>query len=357
MDYECELSVVLIARNEEEMIADCIESVIKACDYAKEKGVLGSYEVILSDSASTDRTVEIAKKYPVRIVQLRSSWKLSAPAGRYIGSLYANGKYVFFTDGDCIVYENFIARALPYLSDEKVAGVVGYEREHVAEGNFFYESIKAEAEKNEPKSVERVDWIGKGIFKRDILMKAGSYNPWLRGCEERELCFRIRKLGYGFLSLPFPGNLHHWAKKSGNLKYWQVVRTTIGWSLGDGNYWKMNGKAVWPDIRKRYFGTRMLILNNIPMMVVILLGAVNLLALLSRETFLPYAAAVDTGFVIGIFALKLHSRKSLVKTVYRYFEVIPYTVIRTGCLLIGRLGKSRNIAEYPTDAVELVKNA
>ena len=51
------LSVYILTYNEEIDIADCIESALLSDD------------VIVVDSFSTDRTVEIASKYPVRVVQ------------------------------------------------------------------------------------------------------------------------------------------------------------------------------------------------------------------------------------------------------------------------------------------------
>jgi Glycosyltransferases involved in cell wall biogenesis len=46
------LSVIIIARNEEKMIEDCLKSVRQLAD-----------EIILVDTGSTDKTVEIAKRY------------------------------------------------------------------------------------------------------------------------------------------------------------------------------------------------------------------------------------------------------------------------------------------------------
>ena len=50
------LSVVVITRNEEKYIADCLDSLL-----ASLSDVEWSWEVIHVDSASTDRTVEVAK--------------------------------------------------------------------------------------------------------------------------------------------------------------------------------------------------------------------------------------------------------------------------------------------------------
>ncbi len=62
------VSIVIKALNEERHIAAAIESAIAALE-----GMRGDGEIILADSASTDRTVEIAANYPIKIVSLPTS--------------------------------------------------------------------------------------------------------------------------------------------------------------------------------------------------------------------------------------------------------------------------------------------
>ena len=61
------ISVVIIAKNEEKKISDCLESV-KWAD-----------EIILVDSGSTDKTKQIAKKYGAKIFDYKgggySDWR------------------------------------------------------------------------------------------------------------------------------------------------------------------------------------------------------------------------------------------------------------------------------------------
>ena len=351
--YICDLSVVIIARNEEEMLAECIESVISALDYAVKKNALRTYEIILSDSASTDKTIDIAKKYPIKIVQLKPNWQLSAPAGRYIGSLHAKGRYVFFTDGDCITDKEWFVKALPHLMDEEVAGVDGYEREYVAKDNIFYKVLEEERLQNEKKQVTDAEFIGKGIFKRDILMKAGSYNPWLKGCEERDLSFRIRRQGYRLLRLPYPCVLHHWAKKSGELKYWTVVRTTIGWGMGDGGMLRYNlgNKQIVNDVMRRNFNFRML-MNYYSVPFLIELGLLNILSVLTEPSLYSLIAIVlDVALAGVLFAWKFREKDSWGAVIYRHFQGISYAFLKQAFLIMGFLKKTKHTKDYPTDAV------
>jgi glycosyltransferase involved in cell wall biosynthesis len=355
-DNRIDVSVVIIARNEEEMIADCLDSVFGACRYAQEKGVLDSYEVILSDSASTDRTVEIARKYPVKIVQLKKEWTLSAPAGRYIGSLYARGEFIFFTDGDCKTDREWFVRALPVFRDKTVGGVDGYEREHIAAGNFFHPFFKDDERINENTKLVEPEFIGKGIFRRDAYEKAGRYNPWLKGCEERDLSFRVRKLGFKLLRLPCPCTLHHWAKKSGELKYWTVVRTIKGWSLGDGGVLRHNigDPEIVRDIRRRNFNFRMII-NYLPGVLLLELLLLNLWGVLVFPgTGFIVAVLSDMAF-LGILAmLMVRERSGIGAVLYRHFQQVPYSILRQGYIILGFLTAPKlPSGEYPKDAVVL----
>lgn len=54
-DKKLSVSVVIVARNEEKNLPDCLES----CKFAK--------EIVLVDDSSTDRTVEIAKSYGAKV--------------------------------------------------------------------------------------------------------------------------------------------------------------------------------------------------------------------------------------------------------------------------------------------------
>ncbi len=125
------VSILIKALNEENNIAETIESAIAALD-----GMSG--EIILADSLSTDSTVEIAKKYPIRIVTLARASDRSCGVGAQLGYQYSSGDYICLMDGDQRLYRGFLAAAVEYLeADRTLAGVGGVivERE---EGNLEY---------------------------------------------------------------------------------------------------------------------------------------------------------------------------------------------------------------------------
>ena len=221
--YNYNLSVVIISRNEERNVARCIESVLKATEGIE------SHEIVLVDSASTDRTVEIAKKYPITTLQLRSSWHLSPAAGFYTGFLHTKGKYIQFQCGDTILDENWFENAIPVLEkDEQVAGVAGIVTQEL------YNTITAkkygEYHKNLPIGEVTV-FAGDSLFKREVLIKVRAFNPWLRALEEGELCYRVIEKGYKLLRLP-----HHMSHHvgGGNETYISFIKKAIRYVVAQG---------------------------------------------------------------------------------------------------------------------------
>lgn len=79
------LSVIIIAKNEEKLIKVCLESV-KWAD-----------EVILADNESTDKTVEIAKKYTDKIITFKGQ-DFAVLRNRAMEE--ANGDWVLYVDAD-----------------------------------------------------------------------------------------------------------------------------------------------------------------------------------------------------------------------------------------------------------------
>ncbi len=93
------ISVVVPAYNEEEFIGKCITSLEKQSIPREE------YEIIVSDSSSTDRTLEIAEKHSVRVVKCK---KHSAGFARNAGARKAQGKILAFIDADTVASKQWL---------------------------------------------------------------------------------------------------------------------------------------------------------------------------------------------------------------------------------------------------------
>jgi glycosyltransferase involved in cell wall biosynthesis len=99
--------------NEEEYIERCLRSL---CNQTYPR-----VEIIVVDSESRDRTVEIAKKYADKVIVR----KCSISEGRNIGARESSGNLLLFVDADVILAANWIETVLPYLRDSDVVAVYG----------------------------------------------------------------------------------------------------------------------------------------------------------------------------------------------------------------------------------------
>jgi glycosyltransferase involved in cell wall biosynthesis len=122
------VSVIIPARNEEACLGACIESLIAQTRV--------SFEIIVVDDHSTDRTREIAVSFPgVRVIEagpLPDGWtgKNNAVVS---GARAACGKWLLFTDADTVHLPGSLARALAEAR-ENGADMLSYSPEQIAVG-------------------------------------------------------------------------------------------------------------------------------------------------------------------------------------------------------------------------------
>lgn len=126
-------SIVIRAFNEEQHLGKLLAG-IEQQDYPRR-------EIILVDSGSTDRTLEIASRYPVKLVEIDSS---EFTFGRSLnrGIAAAAGEIIVIISAHCYpVYPDWLDQLLKPLEDERVAVSYGKQRgsasNHYSEHQFF----------------------------------------------------------------------------------------------------------------------------------------------------------------------------------------------------------------------------
>ena len=117
------LSVVIIAKNEEDKIGTCLESL---------KWV---YEVVVVDGFSTDRTVEICNEYGAKVVQHKFEDDFGLE--RNIGNENCSGDWILQLDADEIVPEDFKRDLLRILEKEEKYVAYGFMRKNFFLGKFM----------------------------------------------------------------------------------------------------------------------------------------------------------------------------------------------------------------------------
>jgi glycosyltransferase involved in cell wall biosynthesis len=124
------VSAIVPARNEEAVIAACVESLAV-------QGEIG--EVLVIDDQSSDRTAEIIRSLAARYSRVRLLEATELPAGWvgknhavWIGAKEAHGEWLLFTDADAVHAPDSAAKALS-IAEENGAALVSFSPEQVME--------------------------------------------------------------------------------------------------------------------------------------------------------------------------------------------------------------------------------
>jgi glycosyltransferase involved in cell wall biosynthesis len=186
------LSIVIKTYNEEAKIARAIDSALAAADELVPLRV----EVVVADSCSSDRTVEVASRPAVRVVRLAHAQQRGCGIGVQLGYAATAGEWIYLMDGDMALEPGFLPAALAELqSDAGLAGVGGaVHDEHI--GNAF---DRIRVNNRSATRVGEVRWlVGGGLYRRAAIDAAGGYaaDRNLKGYEEAELGLRLHAAGF-----------------------------------------------------------------------------------------------------------------------------------------------------------------
>ena len=176
------VSVVICIRNEENYIKECIDSILRQS--------FSNFELIVIDDQSSDDTANIIGKFTdKRIKYFRNEKWLGIPGSRNVGWKKASGEYVFFTDGDCTVSENWIEEGLNYFRTCDCLAV---------EGAIYYVSKDYEPTFSdyvmENKHGNKF-MCGCIAYKKKVIQAVGGFDEELAYFEDRDIAYKILQLG------------------------------------------------------------------------------------------------------------------------------------------------------------------
>jgi glycosyltransferase involved in cell wall biosynthesis len=129
-----ELSVIVPARNEEDCLGACLQSLVAQSDEAFKLG--RDWELITVDDHSTDRTAEIARSVEgvtvLEAAKLERGWTGKANA-IWTAARKARGRWLLFTDADTVHEEGDLHRAIHEATRHKV-GLLSYSPRQIVSG-------------------------------------------------------------------------------------------------------------------------------------------------------------------------------------------------------------------------------
>ncbi len=111
-------SIIIPTKNEEANIGRCLGAVYR-------QSVDFPFEVVVIDSGSRDRTTEIVRKYPARLVEIASG-EFHHARTRNLGGTVSSGTYLVFLSGDAFPADKgWLSALLRNFDDADIAAVYG----------------------------------------------------------------------------------------------------------------------------------------------------------------------------------------------------------------------------------------
>jgi glycosyltransferase involved in cell wall biosynthesis len=173
-----DVTVVVPARNAEHLIEGCLRPLVEA----------GPREILVIDGLSTDRTVELARRYPVRAL---SDGGAGLPAARRLGAEAASGRLVALVDADVVMGDSALERLLHEFEE---GGYTALQAglESVSSGPAYWGRALA----FHHRSGRSRNWFGlvATIFDRRDLLEHGFDDRFSSG-EDIDLRWRLRAAG------------------------------------------------------------------------------------------------------------------------------------------------------------------
>lgn len=315
------ISIIIKAYNEEANIAKSVESSLEA---VKEFGG----EVIVVDSLSEDNTVEIVKKYPVKIVQINKNSIKTSAAALEVGYRASRGEFILALDGDMILDKNFIKKALPKFIDQNVAAIGGLIHEPYA-GNILSKRAQRYYKRINTGEVDYLD--GGGLYRRSAIQKIGYLsNPYLFSAEESELGFELVKRNYKLLRLRIPFAVHYFYREPTTnilLKKWKA-----GYMYGFGQVLRLSIKSGYSV---KYLLKLRIYITTLIWYFLLLIALFSLY--FTKTIFLYYVTA--TSILLILLLIRKKNFKDLL------FSLFSWT-IRTLGIIRGFLIQQKTAGDY-----------
>ncbi len=111
-----DISFIVPTLNEEKYIEDCLKSI-------KNQNTSRTFEIIVCDACSTDKTIEIAKKHADKIITSKIK---SVAVQRNRGAKLARGNYLAFIDADTQIPSDYTDTVIPCLEDGYLGVSLGF---------------------------------------------------------------------------------------------------------------------------------------------------------------------------------------------------------------------------------------
>ncbi len=230
------VSIIIPMYNQVDYTYNCICSVYENNDFK-------DYEIIVADDQSTEDTTIVRENFQ-NIVYLRNEPNLGFLRNCNHAATYARGKYIVFLNNDTQVQKDWLAELLYIFEQYPDTGLAGskllYPNGMLQEAggiiwrdgrghNYGHTGNPLKPEFN---YVKEVDYISGAsvMIPAELWKEAGGFDEYFLPayCEDSDLSFRLREMGYKVRFTPFSMVVHfegvtHGRDLDKGIKQYQVV--------------------------------------------------------------------------------------------------------------------------------------
>lgn len=187
------VSIIIPVRNREKDLARCLHSLCNLRYPARR------LEIIVVDDASSDGSLQVAAKYPVRSLSVKN--RRQAAGCRNLAAGRAKGRILAFIDSDCVADPSWLIELLPAFRDPAVGAVGGLVDAYFEEkGLDRYEKVKSPLQVSSwhkrSSEKERHFYVPSCnlLIRRDLFWELGGFREDLHVGEDVDLCWRLQRL-------------------------------------------------------------------------------------------------------------------------------------------------------------------
>lgn len=209
MELKHLISVIIPTYNASSFLSQCLETILSQ--------TYNNLEVIVVDDGSTDDTVQVAKRYPVKVIQQVNK---GAAAARNTGIHAATGAYLHFMDADDLINLDFYERMLRgILSVDADMACAGYIHErlpsftNIITEKFLYVNTE---DKMRFANVFHQGNVWRYLYKISFLRKNElSFDVLLRNGHDK--VFTVQAVYFSNKIISVPGAIYFYKERNNSL--------------------------------------------------------------------------------------------------------------------------------------------
>ncbi|MBN1275013.1 glycosyltransferase [Candidatus Woesearchaeota archaeon] len=317
------VSIIVAARNEEDHLTACLDSLLKQ--------TYKDFEILVIDGRSDDHTKAVAERYAKRHKRIKvyDNPRKRAAEARNIGIKHAKGRYIGYIDAHTTASKDWLRTLVktlekhPAWKGKKVGGVGSVHED--TDRDTFSAAVTAAFQNplgggtssyGKGSKVKAVDTAYACLYRRealDAIKEKDYYDPSFVKGQDADLNWRLNKAGHVLLRQPKA--ITYYEKRKGYGAFWRQMYVA--------GYWRAKLTLKHKDLLRPYLFAPLVI--YLPIIALLIIGIWYPLALATAAAYLLL-------YVVGTFT------SALLTT--------PRMAVRvTALLLIMHLGYSSGLTK------------